>query len=314
MPGEAHYESYSILAESVSLTQAVEHYILAGRVEGKSRKTLQGYREILGAFVRAVGDRDLTELTAWDVRRYLAGLRDRGLSPHTIWTHYRVLHSFARWCLRERLIERSPLDDVPKPRLPKPLPKVLDEEQVAALLRVARSEARSKGKLGVRNLALILLMLDCGLRLSEVIGLRLEDVSLATRTIRVHGKGNRERLVYMGNRTAKTLKAWLQARGVRFYSDHVFLDQKEEPLKPRWVQTIVKCLGERAGIKGLTPHTLRRTSATLAAKNGLGTFELQQLYGWAQIQTAAHYVALAGSALKEASLKASPIDRLLEGR
>ena len=114
----------------------------------------------------------------------------------------------------------------------------------------------------------------------------LEDLNLTTRTLKIHGKGSKDRFVYLGARSCKALR--------------------------KWIETVVKRLGAKADIDGLHPHRLRATSATMAMRNGMYGFSLQRLYGWEQIATAMHYVALAGTALREAHAKASPVDRLLE--
>lgn len=118
------------------------------------------------------------------------------------------------------------------------------------------------------------------------------------------------------SKNAKALRRWLELRGFKpEYSDALFIDRKGEPLKPRWVQQVIARLGQKAGITGVrvSPHTLRHTAATLAVKNGMDPFALQRLFGWENIQTALKYVHMAGTALREAHAKASPVDRLLEG-
>jgi site-specific recombinase XerD len=225
---------------------------------------------------------------------------------------YRVLHAFFNWLKREGLVIANPMDGINPPRQPKQYPFVLEEPQVRALLAACDKSTVQ----GVRNYAMLLLFVDCGLRLNELLSLRLGDVSLAQRSLKVHGKGARDRIVFMGARTAKALKRWLELRGFKTtFSDALFIDRKGEPLKPRWVQQVVARLGAKAGIKGVrvSPHTLRHTAATLAVKNGMEPFALQRLFGWENIQTALKYVHMAGTALREAHAKASPVDRLLEG-
>jgi site-specific recombinase XerD len=281
------------------------------RVEGRSRKTLDLYEWVFDRFAGFIGDSALAEIHSGRIRQYLAHCQEMGYTLASLGMHYRVLHAFFNWLKREGVITANPLLGISPPRQPKQYPFVLEEHHIRALLAACDKSTLQ----GVRNYAMLLLFVDCGLRLNELIGLRLGDVSLAQRSLKVHGKGSRDRIVFMGARTAKALRRWLDLRGFRTgYSDALFIDRKGEPLKPRWVQQVIARLGQRAGIKGVrvSPHTLRHTAATLAVKNGMDPFALQRLFGWENISTALKYVHLAGTALREAHAKASPVDRLLE--
>jgi site-specific recombinase XerD len=281
------------------------------RVEGRSKKTLELYGWVFEHFLGFIGERSPAEIHSGLMRQYFASLQDRGFAQASLGMQYRVLHAFFNWLKREGLVTANPMDGINPPRQPKQYPFVLEESQVRALLAACDKSTVQ----GVRNYAMLLLFVDCGLRLNELIGLRLGDVSLAQRSLKVHGKGARDRIVFMGARTAKALRRWLELRGFKTtFSDALFIDRKGEPLKRRWVQQVIARLGAKAGIKGVrvSPHTLRHTAATLAVKNGMEPFALQRLFGWENIQTALKYVHMAGTALREAHAKASPVDRLLE--
>lgn len=280
------------------------------RIHGRSRKTLALYAWVFEQAHKHIGDRPLSELETFTLRRFLSELLERRWKPTSVSIVHRVLNAFLNWCTREGLIAANPLEGIPAPKTPKVFPFVLEESQVRALLAACDKSTPH----GVRNYAMLLLFIDCGLRLHELISLRLGDVSLAQRSLKIHGKGARDRIVFMGARAAKALRRWLELRGFKTaYSDVLFIDRKGEPLKPRWVQSIIARLGAKAGIKGVrvSPHTLRHTAATIAVKNGMEPFALQRLFGWENIQTALRYVHMAGTALREAHAKASPVDRLL---
>lgn len=203
---------------------------------------------------------------------------------------------------------RTPLDGIPALKTDKVFPFMLDDAQIAELLKASKHGAKT----GLRNHLIFLLFLDCGLRLNELIGLRLDNVSLAQRSLKVHGKGSKERIVFIGSQTAKTMKRFLELRGITpGGSDYVFLDRKGEPLKPRWVQEIIARVGKRAKCpQRVSPHRLRHVAATLAVRNGMDPFSLQRLFGWENLDTAMRYVNAASPALHEAHAKASPVDRL----
>jgi site-specific recombinase XerD len=255
------------------------------------------------------GDLALGALDTLTLRRYFSSLIERSYRPASLGMHYRVLHAFFNWCVREGLIRSNPLEGIPHPKAPKLYPFTLDDAQIQALIRACDRKTRH----GFRNYLILLLFLDCGPRLGELIDLRVGDVSLPQRALRVRGKGAKERIVFMGARTTKAMRRWLELRASqRAYTDHLFIDRKGEPLKPRWVQEVIYRLGKRAGLKvRLSPHKLRHVSATLAVRNGMDAFTLQRLYGWESVETAMRYVHAASPALREAHMKASPIDRLL---
>jgi integrase/recombinase XerC len=171
----------------------------------------------------------LSEIHALTIRRYFAHLQDRKLSPFTISMHDKNLRALFNWLQREKLIPHNPMLDFGKPRIPKKIPKVLDEAQVQALLKACDRLSWH----GFRDFALILVLLDCGLRISEAINLKLEDVNLATRTLKIHGKGSKDRFVYLGAISCKALRRWMEMRGFRLGLEHVFIDRKGESVKKR---------------------------------------------------------------------------------
>ncbi len=209
-------------------------------------------------------------------RRYLASLLDRGWKLTSVSIVHRVLNVFFRWLVRERLITSNPLDGIPAPKAPQLFPFTLDEAQVAALLKASGDRSTRQG---VRDHAILLLFIDCGLRLNELISVKLTDVSLNQHSLKVHGKGSKDRIVFMGSKAAKALRRWIELRGFRpGYAETLFIDRKGESLKPRWVQQIITRIGKKSGLKiRLSPHKLRHVSATLAVKNGMDAFTLQRL-------------------------------------
>lgn len=172
------------------LSHAVEMFTQHARIHGRSRKTLALYDWVFEQAHQALGDRPLSELDTATLRRFLSELVERQWKPTSVSIVHRVLNAFLNWCTREGLIAANPLDGIPAPKTPKVFPFVLDESQVRALLAACDKSTPH----GVRNYAMLLLFLDCGLRLHELISLRLGDVSLAQRSLKIHGKGAKDRL------------------------------------------------------------------------------------------------------------------------
>ncbi|MBI3460842.1 tyrosine-type recombinase/integrase [Candidatus Acetothermia bacterium] len=294
-----------------TLTQAREFFIQNARVHGRSRQTLKLYQWVFDNFSKYVGDPPLDRLNAILLRQYLLSLVDRWFKPTSVGMTYRVLHAFFVFAVREQLVAGNPMKDIPTPKVAKLFPFTLDESQVTALLRACSRQTKYE----VRNYAMLLLFLDCGLRLNELVTAKLTDVSLVQRSLKVHGKGAKDRIIFMGAKAAKAVRQWVELRGFRAgYADTLFITRSGEPLKARFVQDIVAKIGKRSGLKvKLSPHKLRHVSAALAVKNGMDAFTLQRLYGWENVQTAMRYVNAAAPQLREAHAKASPVDRLLEG-
>ena len=294
------------------LSDLLREVVWRGRVEGRSRRTLELYEAAFRSLMEHVGDVPVSELRPGEVRKWLSALLEEGYRKTTINIHLRALRAAFHWLYREGRIKENPFSDIKPLRTPKQYPKVLAEPEVLALLKTARSQTTTP--VGKRNYAMLLTLLDAMLRLQELIDLELPDVNLQARSLRVrHGKGDKERIVFMGRRLTKAMRDWLSVRGHVPGSDWVFLSRSGEKLDRRNVQRILERLGKRCGVK-VSPHMLRHTGATLFIRNGGDPFSLQRLLGHSDIQTTMIYVHMAGSALREAHARASPVDRLFEGR
>jgi len=272
-------------AQEISLREAFEQYMLMARVEGRSQATLRIYNDVFTSVLRHFRERRLLlrELGVPELRSYLEELRARGLQPTTLSIHYRVLRAFLNWCLQEGLLEgENPIKRIGEPRVPKSFPFILSDRQVTALLQAARAQ-RERGWRGFRNYLIVLTFLDTGLRLSELVNLNVTDIDLARRRLRIRGKGAKDRLCFMGARLTREMRSWLQIRGnivrrMGLWGEEAVFIGHHGRLRKNYIERIVRSLGEKARIKGVrvSPHTLRHTAATLAVRNGLDPFALQQ--------------------------------------
>lgn len=296
----------------MSLGQAVDAFMMFARVEGRAKQTIKTYEIAFKSFLGFAGDPVISEITAGLIRAYISKLLEADYAKTTVNIRLRVLRAFFNWLVREGHLEKSPMAIVKQLRVPLQYPFVLSEQQVAALLRVCKKGTWT----GARNYAMLLTFLDTGVRLKELIGLTLADVSLQARSLRVrHGKGDKERTVFMGRRLTKVMHQWLQARGDFVGEDALFVTRQGNALDSRNVERILERLAHKAGLSGIrcSLHTLRHTFATLFIRNGGDPFSLQQLLGHTDIKTTQIYVHMSGRALQEAFIQASPVDRLLGG-
>ena len=263
----------------VTFSRASEAFRLRCRAQNLSPLTVGWYAQILGLFGRFLEAQEVTlirEVTPDLVRRYLDDLRSRN-SSGTIARTYCGLRCFFGFLSRERLIPASPFILVEKPRMERKLVHPLSIEQARLLL----SAPNQKRFIGQRIWTMMILILDTGLRLGEVISLRVDRVNFEANSLTVMGKGNKEREVPFGSTSKQALWNYVLRHGDIPGQDLVFVNQYGDRLCRRWVDRAFKLLGEKVGIKGVrvSPHTLRHTFATQYIMNGGDAFSLQHILG-----------------------------------
>jgi site-specific recombinase XerD len=297
---------------SKTIADGVEAFKLLKRMEGRMERTMRDYNRVLGDFLDVIGDIPLTDLSPAAVRAYVRGLVERGWKAATVNVYVRVVRCFLNFLYQEGLIRERLAAHVKPMRVPRQYPRVLTSGQARAL--IAAAKAKRKSWTGLRNYVMVCTFIECMLRLSELRNLEIGDVSLEARSIRVrHGKGDKERFVFMGRSLTRLMADWLRVRGEWIGEERVFISRGGYGLDERNVQRILQRLADRAGIGKVSPHMLRHTGATLLAKSGISVFALKELLGHADIQTTMIYVHMAGSALREAHVRNSSVDRLLGG-
>ena len=245
-----------------------------------------------------------------ELRTFIAHMLDRGLSRQTIRVRMRAIRAFMNFLVREELLERSPMQRVEIPRVPHAIPTVLTDAQMAAMIRAANNTRRWHGK---RNHAIVLTFLDTGIRLSELVNLHLADVDLRNSTLHIRdGKGGKDRTVYFGRSLHRSLRRWLDARGVSGSCPSLFLTNRDTPMDRSAIARIVKTTAAKAGLGHLRvhPHALRHSFATAFIRNGGDVFSLQSILGHTSVKVTEIYVTMAGVDLRNAHAKASPVDRL----
>ena len=296
------------------LDQLIADYEQALRAEGRSPRTIEWYGSFLrefSAFARHPGrPATLHDLTAPAARRWLVALRSKPkpLAPASLAGRVRTLRAFASWVQTEFELEHHPLQTLKTPRVPRTLIHSLRDSDVRALLAAA-----GQGPLAERDLALLLVMLDCGVRLAEVIGLHVGDIDFENGQCRVMGKGAKERRVPLGRAARRSLRRLLLARGSPAPGAAVFLADGGAPLTRSGVQKIVRRAARRAGLEvRCSPHVLRHTFARSFLANGGDVFSLQRVLGHspASLEVTHRYVELLDEDLREVHRRASPMDRL----
>ncbi len=282
----------------------IQSFQLNAKVENYSPKTIRIYNYIFDSFKKFIGNTPIEKADVNTLRQYFIYLQDKGLSPATRSLHYRHLKHFFNFLMAEGHVNENPLQNIKKPRIPKTLPRTLDDKEVKSLL----SACNKKKFTGYRNYCMLLLFLDTGIRLSECLNLQIVDLDLENRSVKVYGKGHKERYVYLGQKTLRALKKYLNWRNSDTAVDYVFVTINESQLKQRNVQHIFTRLCQKTGIPKCSPHVLRHSFSTSYIKNGGDPFTLQRILGHADVSTTMIYVNMAGKDLREAHMKYSPID------
>ncbi len=261
-------------------------------------------------FLKSKEIRSLGEIDKQIVRDYLFYLSERNFVKASVARKLSAVRSFYRYLLREEVVSSSPVATISSPKLEKRLPSFLTVDEARRLLKVADLAT----PVGLRDQVLMELLYASGLRVSELVGLDLEQVDLTTHEIRVLGKGAKERMTLMGEPAAKVLAIYLE-RGRpkllgRKRNNALFLNRYGERLTKRSVQLSLKKYARMVGIsEGIHPHMLRHTFATHLLDGGADLRVVQELLGHASLSTTQIYTHVSKSQAKKVYSRAHPLAR-----
>jgi len=294
-----------MVAEALPGEEHLQEYLLYARIERNlSPTTLQAYHSDLTRYLNYLKDNgvgDLNEVRQGQVRGYTRWLNSLYLSAATIHRSFSAVRGFHHFLLAEKHVAKDPSAFLDPPKLPQRLPKVLEVHEIEAIL-----EAVDTNKpLGVRDRSIISLLYACGLRVSELIRLRLINLMLEDELVRVLGKGSRERVVPVGRKAIDDLENYvysvrpaLARKGKN--AGEVYLSIRGNPLTRMSVWNILRRWLTSAGIqKEISPHTLRHSFATHLLEGGADLRAVQEMLGHADITTTQVYTHLDRDYLKE---------------
>jgi integrase/recombinase XerD len=266
------------------------------------RRDLEGFREFLRA-----SRRGLDEAHPGELSQYLAGLRRRGLGSRSVARHLSALRGLYRHLLEAGAIGRDPTEHLDSPRPPRRLPRTLSMRDVAALVEtpdVSRPD-------GLRDRALVELLYASGLRASEALALRIEDVNLSAGYVVPTGKGGRQRLVPVGAQALAWLRLYLKtARPAlvrRTETPTLFLNRFGRPLSRQALWGVLKKCARRADIRAIvSPHTLRHCFASHLLERGADLRSVQAMLGHADISTTQIYTHLSSRTVRDMYMRFHP--------
>lgn len=302
--------------EAFGLRNVIAEYRAALRTAGRSARTIRWYGDHLDAFAAFVerdgGRATLDDLCPPVARQWLLATqagRDRPLAPASLAGRVRSLRAFGSWVAREYELDEDPLRRLPIPRVPQLVVPSLREADLRELLRATETSREPQ-----RDRAIVLLLLDTGLRLSEAAGLRIRDIDLIEGRATVMGKGARQRIVPIGRRTRQALRRTLAPRGELGLDDPLFVTADGEALSPHGFQQVFRRLRGRVTLSTrCSPHVLRHTFARSFLRNGGDVFSLQRILGHSprSLQVTRRYLDLDDDDVRAVHREASPVDRLL---
>ena len=284
---------------NAALMKAYNRYLRLQR--GFSPNTLEAYqRDVkkLTDYLDGEGIK-LTDVTLEHLQSFAASLHDLGIGAKSQCRILSGVRSFCNFMVRDGRIEDDPSELLESPQTGKHLPEVLSIEEVD-MLEAAIDCTKWEGQ---RNRAMIEMLFSCGLRVSELVNLKLSDLYLDERFIRVLGKGNKERIVYFDARTKIHLQNYLSKRKDNNPALFVSLKTPYDRLKIGGVEARLRNLGKQLGLNKVHPHKFRRTLATMAIDKGMPIEQLQKLLGHSKIDTTLQYAMVKQSNVKIAHRK-----------
>lgn len=288
------------LVGNVSLLEmALSDFLLSRKVARCSERTIEHYRYTAGGFVAFLHEQgmDTLDVKPAHVRQYFASVQSRQVRDNTLHAHARGVRTFLRFLADQELLPSDPSAMVDMPRLDKRIMPVFSTDEIMRLIRACQNK---------RDRAIVLFLLDTGLRASELLALRVGDIDMRTGEVKVRkGKGGKDRMVVICDKTRRALIRYYTERGAPLLADPVWYGIGVSGLRE-----VLRRLGKRAGVANCSPHTFRRTFATMSLRNGIDIFTLKQLMGHASIAMLQRYLVLSGEDLVKSHRSTSPVDRM----
>jgi integrase/recombinase XerD len=273
------------------------------RVEkGLSDNTIQAYRRDMLKFAEFAATRKLAtkDIQRGDVVDFLGALYRRGLDSRSVARHLVTIRHFFRFSLLEGYVEDDPAVTIESPRFRQSLPEFLSVEEVDRLL----VQPDTSAVVGMRDRAMIELLYSCGLRVSELCGLRVDDLQAEAGCLRCIGKGNKERLVPVGRQALEAVQRYMRVSRPKLLgeesSPYLFLNQKHRKIDRITFWKTLSQYGRKAGLrKALTPHMLRHSFATHLLDRGADLRSVQMMLGHSDISTTQIYTHVVEERLKQ---------------
>ena len=287
----------------MTLPEAVEFFLLDQQLRGNTDKTISGYRGFLRRFCEWLADADIVQvanLTIKQVNAYQIYINqkpaERGrsakLTKKSVQTYMRHIKCFLAFCHVEGYLQTPVHTMMRTPKAERPVIEILTDDELTSIFTCFK-----KTEQGLRNTAMVMLMVDCGLRLAEVAGIRSEDINFQKGYITVMGKGRKGRIVPVGIKARRALLAYVHKRRRADAAEddvYFFLTKARRPMTSGCIALLMGRLKKESGIQRLHAHLLRHTFATNFLVHGIGdVYELSRILGHSELKITESYLQLA---------------------
>ena len=271
--------------------------------------TVNGYLKDLDLFLEYLNENNIKnfkDVEYQDIRLYINYLYDLKYNNKTISRHISSLRSFFKYLEVNNVIDNNPCTLISNPKLDKKLPKYLNFEDTEKLLNAFDNN----NYIGLRNSLILEMLYSTGMRVSEISSLKLKDISLSNKSIRVTGKGNKERIVYFGTCCLNLLNEYLKKSYNKLNKNNIeylFLSKTGKKINDREIRFIIDDAAKIAGIEiKISPHVLRHTFATHMLTDGADLRSVQELLGHENLSTTQIYTHLTNEKIRNVYLSAHP--------
>jgi len=299
--------------EAAEMDMAINAFLRDCKIRNLSEHTITYYRNELRAFRNILEKQSIDTAPARITEKIIREnvilyMMDEGRKETAINARLRALRAFFNFLEREAILPHNPMEGVRLVRQKRAAIQTFSREQLRAILSVPDQRTFT----GLRDYTAMLLMVETGLRVKELLNIRLDDIDFNDNTIRVRApKSYQERIVPFQTVVKRALRKYIAVRG-SLDTDILFVNLNNEPLGVKGLQAAIAKYGRIAGIKGVrcSPHTFRHTFAKMAVQNGANIFELQKILGHASLEMVRVYVNLFSSDVVSAHKRFSPVEKL----
>lgn len=266
--------------------------------KGLSENTISAYRRDISGFIDFLSEDEITNITRLHISSYIMNLRESGIAPSSISRKISALKSFFRWACANEILTTNPLSSIEPAKLPKHLPKVLSVNEITNLMRQ---------NLNITERVVVELLYSCGLRVSELAELTINNINMKAKNIICMGKGSKERLIPFGDYAFNTVTEYFKERELllakfKLDTNRLLITETGRLMTRQDIYRIIHRLGETLH-KEISPHTLRHTFATHLLENGADLRVVQELLGHSDVATTQLYTHISKKRLKEIYFK-----------
>ena len=278
--------------------------------KGYSKKTIISYENYLELFNKYLKENKIENIKKIDynvIRKYLSYLHDNKYEASSVSRKISALRSFFKYNIKLNIISNNPMTLISNPKKEKKLPKYLNYEEIERLLNSIEIDTKE----GIQERLIIELLYSTGIRVSELVNIKIKDIKIKENQIDILGKGSKERIVLFGEKAKELIKIYLNAYK-EFYqgniaNDYLLINKKGKQLSTNKVELIVKDALKKSALKlNISPHTLRHTFATHMLDSGADLKSVQELLGHENLKTTAIYTHISNERLKQVFLNSHP--------